>query len=96
MDDREFGERVRACAHRLHRIAYLILRNESDCEDAAQESLLRAWRGLYSLRDERYFETWLIRILINECKKILRARARRSASELPDAFPDLRDRKSVV
>ena len=66
-----FASHVREMAPRLHRIAYMILRNEADCEDATQEALLRAWRRIHTLRDERYFETWLIRILINECKRLI-------------------------
>ena len=37
-------------------------------------SLLRAWDRLDTLRQEAYFETWLIRILINQCKTFYRRR----------------------
>lgn len=71
------------CAQRLHRISYLILGREADCEDAVQEALLRAWTHLSSLRNESYFETWLIRILINESRRILRKRLAHPTEELP-------------
>lgn len=74
MDECAFSERTRALVPRLHRIAYLILRSESDCEDAVQEALLRAWRAQQRLRDESLFETWLIRILVNESKRLLNQR----------------------
>ena len=83
MTDKEFSERAMNCAHRLHRISYLILGREADCEDAAQEALLKAWSHLSTLKNESYFETWLIRILINESKRILKRRRSHPTEELP-------------
>ena len=81
----DFIARVRACERRLYRVARTILRSDADCEDAVQETLLRAWSKLDTLRDEQYFETWLIRILINECKTQLRRR--RITDEIPESLP---------
>ena len=41
--------------------------NKSDCEDAVQEAILTAYEKLHTLREEKYFKTWLTRILINTC-----------------------------
>lgn len=87
MTDRQFSERALDMAPRLHRISYLILGREADCEDAVQEALLRAWLHIGSIREERYFETWLIRILINESRRILHRRRRMPVSEVPDTVP---------
>ena len=64
----------------------------------AQEAALRAWEKRYTLREEKYFGTWLIRILINECHNRHRTQARfvplESApepSEPQQANPQLRD-----
>ena len=73
MDNQEFSRRVAEARDKLFRISYTLLHNEQDCADALQEALLRAWQHLGRLREERYFDTWLVRILINECKR-LRAR----------------------
>ena len=73
MDEQEFSQRVTQARDKLFRISYTLLHNEQDCADALQEALLRAWQHLGRLREERYFDTWLVRILINECKR-LRAR----------------------
>lgn len=70
----DFTARVLGCERRLYRIARTILRSDADCEDAIQEALLRAWSRLGTLREEAYFETWLIRILINECRTLMRRR----------------------
>ena len=48
----------------------------ADREDAVQSALEKAWRGRFLLRQEQYMETWLTRILINECYAIMR-RSRR-------------------
>ena len=73
MDKKEFADRVHAMQERLYRLAYGQLREEQDRRDAVQEAILKAWQSRERLRDEAYFETWLVRILINECHNIQRA-----------------------
>ena len=72
MNKQTFTARAMVCERRLYRIARTLLRCDADCEDAVQEALLKAWSKRNTLREEQYFETWLVRILINECKTILR------------------------
>lgn len=74
MQQADFIQRVRACERRLYRVARTMLPQECDCEDAVQEALLRAWDRRETLRQEAYFDTWLIRILINQCKTFYRRR----------------------
>ena len=45
----------------------LILKNDSDCADAVQETLLKAYEKLHTLKQDQFFRTWITRILINEC-----------------------------
>lgn len=85
MDKNEFAARVVTQTDRMYRIAYVLLRDPEDCRDAMQEAALRAWEKRRSLREERYFATWLTRILINECRSIQRKRRPRVAlEELPE------------
>jgi len=86
MNKAEFVRRVRGCERRLYRVAKTMLARDADCEDAVQEALLKAWAKLHTLREEAYFETWLIRILINECRNICRKRPAVEA-ELPENLP---------
>lgn len=51
----------------LYRIAKLRLNNEEDVCDAVQNTLISVYKSLNSLKNTRYFKTWLIRILINKC-----------------------------
>ena len=81
MTNRELQERVRACQQKLYGMGYMLTHSQADCEDAVQEALIKAWRKLGSLREEQYFESWLMRIVINECRNIHRKRSRRG--ELP-------------
>ncbi len=67
MDRDKFTQKVLEAETTLYRVAKSILLNDADCEDAAQEAVLKAYEKIGSLRDERYFTTWLVRILINEC-----------------------------
>jgi RNA polymerase sigma-70 factor (ECF subfamily) len=48
----------------LYRIARLILRDFDRAEDAVQETLVKCWRDLPSLRDPDRFDAWLNRILV--------------------------------
>lgn len=74
MQTKEFADRVRGCERRLYRVARTMVKNYADCEDAVQEALVKAWAKRALLRRSEYFETWLIRILINECRTIYRRR----------------------
>lgn len=74
MNSRQFSERVLDMEPTLYRVAYGLLLNRTDCADAVQEALLRGWEKRNTLRNEAFFGTWLIRILINECYSLLRRR----------------------
>lgn len=76
MNRTDFAARVVEQTDRMYRIAWTLLHNDEDCRDAMQEAALRAWEKRSTLREERYFATWLTRILINECYAIQRRRKR--------------------
>ncbi len=67
-----FIREVRDAEAMLYHISKSILKNDSDCGDAVQEALLKAYEKLPALKKEKFFRTWITRILINECKGILR------------------------
>ena len=72
--DAWFSRQVETLGPTLFRVAFAILRNRTDCEDAAQNAVLKAYRNLDSLKQRRYFKTWLIQILKNECFDMLKRR----------------------
>ena len=63
----EFTRRVTELTPVLYRMCYMQLRTPADREDAVQEAIFRAWDKRRSLRNEEFFNTWLIRILLNVC-----------------------------
>ena len=65
-----FSEQVQVLHGPLWHIAWAILRNGADCDDAIQETWLRAWNRIGNLRDETAFDAWLVRILVNEWNEI--------------------------
>lgn len=67
-----FEERIRENKQSMFRVAYAILGNVNDCEDAAASAVLHAWQGLEGLRDREKFRPWLLRILKNECYTMCR------------------------
>jgi RNA polymerase sigma-70 factor, ECF subfamily len=72
----EFAARVIAAEGTMGRVARSYLRGDQDCMDAVQEAILKAWQKQDTLRQEAYFETWLIRILIHEAITIQRRQKR--------------------
>lgn len=56
----------------MYKTAVSILHNDADAADAIQDAVLSCWKNIGKLRQEKYFKTWLTRILINCCKDIIR------------------------
>ena len=84
MNDREYMARVHAMEGKLYRIAQAILWREADSVDAVQEAVLRGWMKKDALKDTGRFEAWLVRILVNQCRDMLRRRKREDAAEYVD------------
>lgn len=97
MEWQEFADRTESIKGRLYRTAYLYLGNEADALEAVDESIFKGLRALHKLREPAFFETWLTRILLNECYKELRRKKRISPENvLPDtAGPDAYDSFSL-
>lgn len=56
----------------LYRIAYTTLRNENNIEDAIQNTILKSFEKIHTLRKEEFFKTWITKILMNECRNLMR------------------------
>lgn len=85
MEKEEFAARTEALKHRLYRTARLYLGSEADALEAVDEAVYQALRALRQLRQPDFFETWLTRILINECHRELRRRKHLAQEEaLPE------------
>ena len=60
---------------------YRMLGSFQDAEDALQDTLLSAWRGLGGFEERASLRTWLYRIATNRCLNALRSASRRQAKE---------------
>lgn len=95
MKETPYLQRADALKGRLYGMAYLYLGSPALAVDAVDEAVYRGLCACGKLREERYFNTWLTRILINVCNAELRRRRREvPMEELPetaqaeyDAFP---------
>src|SRR5262245_14966429 len=79
-DIADFRELFQAHGERMKSVAYQLLRNRSDAEDAVQEAFLKAYRSVDGFRGQSSFSTWVYRILVNACHDIRRKRSRREES----------------
>jgi RNA polymerase sigma-70 factor (ECF subfamily) len=84
-DSDAFGRLIEPRAQRLLRMATVILGNDADAYEAAQEALLAAWVHLPSLKDVYRFDAWLNRTLVNKCRDALRKRKRVREIDLSNA-----------
>lgn len=55
----------------LYNTAIRMLQNEEDAADALQETIMQAYEKLHTLRNNAFFNTWLYKILLNQCNRIL-------------------------
>lgn len=60
----------------IYKVAKGILHSEADVEDAIQNTVIKAFENIKTLKQDEFFETWVIRILINECNNIMRKNKR--------------------
>ena len=73
-DKEAFGQLIRQHTPGMYKVAKAILKNDEDAADAIQETALTCWEKLGILKKDKYFKTWMTRILINHCNEICRQR----------------------
>ena len=88
-DERAFAELVEPYRRALEVHCYRMLGSLYDAEDAAQETLLRAWRSLDRFERRASVQTWLYRIATNACLDEIDRRPRRAEPAI-DPYPDAR------
>ena len=65
----------------MYGVSKAILKKEEDIEDAIAQAILKAYKNIHSLKQEDFFKTWIIRIVINESNNIYKKRNRELAME---------------
>lgn len=67
-----FSVLIKSYEKDLYKVAIAMTKNEDDALDCIQEAILQAYISIKDLRQDEYFKTWLIKILINKCNALLK------------------------
>jgi len=88
-DGTAFADLVAPYRRELHVHCYRMLGSFDDAEDAVQETLLAAWRGLPSFDGRASVRTWLYKVATNNCLNLIRTASRRPqmTGQLPASAP---------
>jgi RNA polymerase sigma-70 factor, ECF subfamily len=73
-DEAAFTELVARHHRDLQRVAYVICRDPGLAEDAAQSAWAIAWRRIGEVRDPGQIRGWLVAVVANEARRIMRSR----------------------
>jgi len=68
--------------HNLYRIAFRMLRNSQDAQDALQDAMLSAYRNLSKFKGQARMTTWLTAIVMNSARMLIRRRYSRGVLSL--------------
>ncbi len=72
----DFARKVTELTPVMYRVCYMQLSSTADRDDAVQDAIFKAWQKRHTLRNEEFFKTWLIRILINVCHDMQKSQKR--------------------
>jgi RNA polymerase sigma-70 factor, ECF subfamily len=61
-----FHDLIRPCERSIYFLLFSLMRNESEAEDAAQETAIKVFQNLDKFRGESQFRTWVLSIARNE------------------------------
>lgn len=67
-----FTRLMKSQMQNMYKTAGAILINDEDIADAVSETILSCWENIKSLKEDRFFKTWMTRILVNKCNDIIR------------------------
>src|SRR6201981_4252500 len=76
-DETAYQQLVEPHRGELHAHCYRMLGSVHDAEDALQDALLRAWRGLPRFEGRSSLRSWLYRIATNSCLRLIERRPKR-------------------
>jgi RNA polymerase sigma-70 factor, ECF subfamily len=76
-DERAFAQLIEGFRDELHAHCYRMLGSVHDADDALQEVMLRAWRGLSGFEGRSSLRSWLYRLATNVCLTMIGQRAKR-------------------
>ncbi len=89
-EERAFTELVGRFQGPMFNLCYRMLGNAAEAEDIAQETFVKAFKGIARFRGDSSLGTWLYRIAVNLCKNRLKYLSRRhyGSSQAIDGVPE--------
>ena len=84
MTEEQFNHAVEAYGDRLYRVAFGWCKNRPDAEDMVQNAFIKYLRADKAFAGEEHVRAWLIRVVINDCKKLMRSCARTRCEPLEE------------
>ena len=82
-DDQAFVELMETYKSSMYKVARSYLHRDEDIADAVSQTILDCYDNIVKLHDPKYFKTWMIRILINNCKDMIRQNQKEHLLEAP-------------
>ncbi len=83
-DETAFDELIMQIKQQLYLIARTQLKDEDDIADAIQDTIIICYKNIKKLKDNMLFKTWIIKILLNECRKIYKKNKNRDYISLDE------------
>ena len=94
-DDQDFEGLIGPLVEPSLRLAFSMLGDRAEAEDATQEAITRAWRRLPQLRDRAQVRPWFLAIVANQCRNVRRTRWFRTV-RLAEIFRPMRSADAGV
>ena len=98
LTEQQFTEAAQRYLDMVYRIALNWFRNPADAEDAAQTVMLKLWQSDTEFADSEHLRRWLVKVTVNECKRIAMHpwRSRRaSLDECPEPVFEDREQREL-
>lgn len=84
MTDEAFAQAARTYGDTVYRVAYHALNSPHDAEDVMQTVLLRLYEHKKEFESEEHMKHWLLRVAVNESRKVMRSFWRRTSVPLEE------------
>lgn len=100
--EQEVLELIKNNKIKFYKVACSILNNEEDVNDAIQETMISAYNKIDTLKNRKYLETWITRILINKCYDIIdknktqERKINKMIEHFDDSYENDIEQKSIV
>lgn len=79
-----FEDAVKAFSDTVYRVALNILKNPEDCKDIMQNVFLRYFKHQHTFESEEHIKAWLIRVSVNESKRLLKINGKSESVSLEE------------